>query len=95
MLGFQTIGGVAWSPDGKYLAFDADTGGKQSDIFLYDLEAKSLSQLTNDVFTDMTPTWTPDSKTVYFISDRMKYTSGFETTQNFEMWDHDVDASTS
>ena len=92
MLGFQTIGGVAWSPDGKYLAFDADTGGKQSDIFLYDLEAKSLSQLTNDVFTDMTPTWTPDSKTVYFISDRMKYTSGFETTQNFEMWDHDVDA---
>lgn len=90
--GFQTIGGVAWSPDGRYLAFDADSGGQQSDIYLYDVQSKILRKLTNDVFTDLTPAWTPDSRTIYFISDRTKYTSGAETARNFDMWDHDVDA---
>ena len=90
--GIQTIGGVSWSPNGMYLAFDADTGGVQSDIFLYELESKQLRRLTSDIFTDVTPRWTPDSKTVYFISDRTKYLSGFESTKNFDMWDHDVDS---
>jgi len=92
LFGFQTIGGVAWSPNGKFLVFDADSGGKHSDIYLYDLEEKQLRRLTNDVFTDLAPVWSPDNSFVYFISDRARYTSGMETTKNFEMWDHEVDS---
>lgn len=88
--GIQTIGGVAWSPDGAFIAFDAAVGGTQSDIYLYEVATGKLSQLTNDVFTDMEPAWSVDSKTVYFISDRGDHLSGTETEHNFAMWDHDV-----
>ncbi|RPI69066.1 MAG: hypothetical protein EHM43_02965 [Ignavibacteriae bacterium] len=87
----QTIGGVHWSPDGSKIAFDAAPGGIQSDIFVYDLASKDLTQITNDIFTDAEPTWGPDNTTLYFISDRGRYTSGRETSENFFMWDHDVD----
>lgn len=92
LFGFQTIAGVSWSPNGRFLAFDADTGGKHSDIFIYDMQEKLLRRLTNDVFTDLTPVWSPDNSYIYFISDRSKYLSGLETTKNFEMWDHEVDS---
>ncbi len=86
----QTIGGVAWSPDGRRIAFDAAPGGVQSDIYIYDLQTKELSQLTNDIFTDLEPTWAPDGSTVYFISDRGRYVDGMQNQENFEMWTHDV-----
>lgn len=88
----QTIGGVTWSPDGTRLAFSADSAGSQSDIFMYEFAGKKLSRLTNDVFTDLEPAWAPDGSTVYFISDRTRFTSGMETTKNFLMSSHSVDA---
>lgn len=90
--GFQTIGAVSWSPDGKYIAFDADSGGRHSDIYLYDFATKRVRRLTYDVFTDMVPTWSPDGTYVYFVSDRTKYTSGNETTLNFDLSMYDVNA---
>lgn len=86
----QTIGGVSWSPDGNYIAFDAAPGGDQSDIYLYDISKKKLSPLTNDIFSDLEPVWSPDGKYVYFISDRAGLTDGLQNTSNFEMWNYDV-----
>jgi len=91
--GIQTIGGVHWSPDGKYLAFDAAPGGIQSDIYVYDLRSKELRQITNDIFTDREPEWGPDSRTIYFISDRGRLVTGSESADNFFMWDHNVHQS--
>lgn len=88
--GIQTIGGVAWSPDGSRIAFDAAPGGVQSDIYVYSLSTKQLSQVTNDIFTDAEPAWSPDSRTLYFVSDRGSLLSGTESENNFEMWNHDV-----
>jgi Tol biopolymer transport system component len=87
----QTIGSVAWSPDGKRLAFDAAPAGSQSDIYIYDLSTRVLSKATDDIFSDSQATWAPDNKTVYFISDRGRYTDGQQQTANFLMWKHDVD----
>ncbi|MBN9400064.1 MAG: PD40 domain-containing protein ['Candidatus Kapabacteria' thiocyanatum] len=88
--GFQTMGGVSWSPDGKYIVFDAAPGGTQSDLYAYGIDNDSLRQLTNDVFTDMEPAWAPDGRTIYFISDRGRFVDGGETIDNFAMWTHDV-----
>lgn len=88
-VGFQTIGGVLWSPDGSSLLFDGAREGSQSDLFLYNLASKEIRQLTNDVFTDHFPAWAPDGKTIYFVSDRGGVTGRSATTDNFYIWNHD------
>ena len=90
--GLQTIGGVSWSPDGRRIAFEADTGGRHADIYVYDFGNRKLSKLTNDVFTDATPTWSPDSRYVYFISDRGPYLQARDLPKDFKIWKHDVDS---
>ncbi len=73
-LGLDGIFSVNWSPDGKKLTFEG-LKAPSSDIYVYDLESKVLTNLTNDVFTDVDPVFGPDSKTVYFTSDRRDFTS--------------------
>lgn len=65
----DAIESVAWSPDGTKLAFDGNMGPYQ-DIFVYDFQTKELSNVTNDFFSDRQPTWSSDSKSIYFASDR-------------------------
>lgn len=69
----DAIGSVSWSPNGRYLAFDANRGGYQ-DVFIYDLEKKTYSNLTQDLFSDNNPTWSADSKSIIFSSNRGKFT---------------------
>ncbi|MFM8772228.1 MAG: peptidase MA family metallohydrolase [Candidatus Kapaibacterium sp.] len=90
--GLQTIGGVSWSPDGRRIAFEADTGGRHADIYVYDFGNRKLTKLTNDVFTDATPTWSPDSKYVYFVSDRGSYLQARDLPKDFKIWKYDVDS---
>ncbi len=42
----------------------------QSDIYLYDLNTHELQNLTKDAFSDHEPSWTADSKSIYFTSER-------------------------
>lgn len=65
----DAIGSVDWSPDGNQIAFDGNIGPFQ-DIFVYNLETQSLTNVTNDVATDKEPTWGADSETLYFTSAR-------------------------
>lgn len=66
------------SPDGKYLAFlrgRADVfrkhyrGSSNTDIFLYEFDTDTFTQLTDFDGNDMFPMWSPDSKTIYFASE--------------------------
>ncbi|HSM05491.1 MAG TPA: hypothetical protein VK858_12815 [Longimicrobiales bacterium] len=71
-LAFEGIGSVnhpSWSPDGRYIAFSG-TIGSISDLFVYDLEAEEITQLTNDKHSDLQPDWSPDGSTLVFASDR-------------------------
>jgi len=67
--GLDGIFSVAWSPTGDRLAF-VGNDAHRSDIYTYDLSAKQLLNLTNDIFSDATPAWAPDGKTIFFSSDR-------------------------
>ena len=65
----DAIGSVSWSPDGKKISFDGNIGPFQ-DIFVYDFDEASLTNITGDLFTDAEPYWDNDSRHIYFISER-------------------------
>jgi len=66
----------AWSPDGSKLAFSGTEGGI-SDLYVLDLETKSVRQLTDDRYADLQPTWAPNGETIAFSTDRAE--TDFET----------------
>ncbi len=59
----------AWSPEGQAIAFALLRGGI-TDLYLYDLEARELRQLTNDPFADLHPAWSPDGRRIAFATER-------------------------
>lgn len=57
----------AYSPDGRRIAFSA-IRGNQSDIFIYDLDADALTNITSDTFFDGSPVFSPDGKWLIYSS---------------------------
>lgn len=53
------------SPDGSQLVYAA-----LGDLWLVDLSAGSLSQLTDDHHVDLSPTWSPDGEHLVWVTDR-------------------------
>jgi Tol biopolymer transport system component len=59
----------SFSPDGKSIVFSGLIAGF-SDLYVYDLVAHRLRQLTEDAYADLQPAWSPDGKTIAFVTDR-------------------------
>ena len=43
------------------------------DLYIYTLATESLMRLTDDVYDDRDPIWSPDGRSIYFSSDRAQY----------------------
>jgi Tol biopolymer transport system component len=67
--GVGSVSHVAWSPNGQTIAFSGMAGGI-SDLYLLDLAAGTVRQLTNDRNADLQPAWSPDGKSIAFATDR-------------------------
>jgi Tol biopolymer transport system component len=74
--------GATGSPDGEWIAFVGS--GKGDDIFVVRKDGSGLRQLTDDVFIDRRPMWSPDGNFIAFHSNR----SG-----KFEIWSIRPDGS--
>jgi Tol biopolymer transport system component len=59
----------AFSPDGGAITFAALEGGA-TDLYVYDLATEQLRRLTEDVYSDLQPTWSPDGRSIAFVTDR-------------------------
>ncbi|MDE3056609.1 MAG: PD40 domain-containing protein [Bacteroidota bacterium] len=79
---------VNWSHQGDKLTFIGDKD-ERSDIYVYDLKAKELTNLTDDAFSDADPVWSPDGTTIYFSSDRGNHLSLQSRPQDFQMAHYD------
>jgi Tol biopolymer transport system component len=64
-----------WSPDGRWIAFDARKNGW--DIWVIEAGGDSLKQLTHGPADSVIPSWSRDGSSIYFASNR----SG-----RFEIW---------
>jgi len=80
----EGIFSVDWSRKGDKLAF-VGNNSFQSDIYIYDLNTKELTNLTDDVFSDSDPEFSPDGKTVYFVSDRGSSIDRAAIPKNFKI----------
>ncbi len=65
-----TAGSPSWSPDGKWIAFDARSDRSASSIFIVGALGGTPKRLTGPGPTDIIPTWSRDGRWVYFSSDR-------------------------
>jgi Tol biopolymer transport system component len=69
---FDRLGQIlmaTWSPDGKAIAFSAIAGGF-TDLYVFDLSAGTLRQLTDDAPADLQPAWSHDGRTIAFATER-------------------------
>jgi Tol biopolymer transport system component len=83
----------SWSPKGDEIAFTGLKDG-QSDIYVFKFETKALRKLTDDIFSDVEPSWAPDGSKLLFSSDRgerdaASLPAGFKP-QNLEMKNYDI-----
>jgi predicted Ser/Thr protein kinase/WD40 repeat protein len=79
----QDWGAIAIAPNGKLVAGsirERRSGKRFSDIWLYDLERRTLARLTSDGHSQ-SPVWTPDSRWVTFGSDVKTYAADPDGTQ--------------
>jgi hypothetical protein len=67
--GVDSINTVAWSPDGHTIVMSAQTTAV-SDLFLFDVNTNQVRRLTEDKFADLQPAFSPDGKTIAFVTDR-------------------------
>ena len=53
---------LAWSPDGRYLAFGGQMDGLSSDLYTYDVETRTIQRLSSGDQELQWISWSPDSK---------------------------------
>ena len=84
--------GATYDPTGTKLAYTIKsrewrhwkryTGGRQQEVWLYDLDASTSQRITDFTGTDHFPMWVGDA--VYFVSDRGE-------SQKLNLWRYDLD----
>ncbi|MEQ8222927.1 MAG: hypothetical protein ABRQ37_11545, partial [Candidatus Eremiobacterota bacterium] len=67
----------SWSPDGKYIAFESKRDGKKDgasvvtrEIYIMKSNGDSPKRLTNNYYDDFSPSWSPDSSRIIFVSNK-------------------------
>jgi Tol biopolymer transport system component/tRNA A-37 threonylcarbamoyl transferase component Bud32 len=65
-----TAGSPAWSPDGRWIAFDARVTNAAADVWIMPASGGEPSLLVGDPAEDITPCFDPTSQWVYFTSSR-------------------------
>lgn len=75
-----------FSPDDKYILYNAKRDF-ENDIFVYNLDTKSIVNLTNTKVSESSPIWSSDGKYIYFASDRTQpgYPFGTSNGKIFQM----------
>ncbi len=67
---FDLPGDLAWSADGKWLAYMLRASNQNRTVKLLDVETGVSTAVTTDRFESFSPAWSPDGAWLYFLSDR-------------------------
>jgi len=78
----------SWSPVRDEIAFMGVKNG-QGDIYSYNFKTNQLTKITDDVFSDLQPQWSPDGKKIAFVSDRADYINIGDIPPNIEIYNQE------
>ncbi|MGR3809625.1 tolB protein precursor [Jiulongibacter sp. NS-SX5] len=67
--GVDSFTNPTWSPDGNSIVVSGLMEG-HSDLYSFNIKTKDVKNLTNDEYSDIQPSWSPDGRFIYFVSDR-------------------------
>jgi tricorn protease len=67
---YDTISDLAWSPDGRWLAYSWAPASDQSIIRIAQAQTGKLHDVTSAMRSDSSPSFDPDGKYLYFLSSR-------------------------
>ncbi len=70
--GVPAISNPAWSPLDNRIAFTGLADG-QGDLYIYDLDKQTIQKLTDDWYSDIQPSWSPDGQKIVFATDRVSW----------------------
>ncbi len=65
----------AWSPNGQYVAVSGLEEG-QTDLYEINIRTERARRLTNDVYSEIMPYYSPDGNRIYFSTDEISYREG-------------------
>lgn len=68
----EQFSNLSWSPNGHDIALTGMVNG-QTDIYLYNITTQKITQLTNDVYSDSQPAFSPDGSMIAFSTDRLSF----------------------
>jgi tricorn protease len=60
----------SWSPDGKWLAYSVTAANQQTGIWLYDIDGRRATRVSEPLANDSHPVFDPNGKYLYFLSTR-------------------------
>ena len=61
---------IDWSPDSTKIVFHASTQPYEANLYVLGLDDGSIHNLTNDSWFSESPSWSPDGKSIIFMSTR-------------------------
>lgn len=61
---------MAWSPDGKWLAYTQAASNTFSQVHAFNIDSKKRIAMTSDRANSLSPQWSADGNWLYFLSDR-------------------------
>jgi len=59
-----------WSPDSRYLTYDALMDNQFSQVRVWDSQSKKVTPASDPMFNAYSPTWDPKGKYLYYLGDR-------------------------
>jgi len=92
----QKITDFAYSDDGRYMVMTAIRKG-QSDVFVFNISASTFQNITNDLYSELTPRFINNSSQIVFSSNRQNDTLSvvpediLEMPKYFDLFVYDMD----